>query len=280
MSGFTYVLMQNVVLLGVVAILGVLVGVLVTRARTGAARPDGTPDTDGAPAAPTETGTPATAESAVRMKAAPAATGPDSEADRSAARDDRPARSGHVEADSPGSESRENAGTSDGPDGPDDLHGPANPDDRSADASQQAGPDAPEPLDPPSTRGTAGDDTVARLQEQLEAARTYVEWLSAQMEEVEGHAAVEYGRLEAAALRALDETISADQVRIKRLEEELEKAHAEQLDHRQHLLVSEQRFESLRAALADRDARIAELDNELKQLRRPWVAQKIKEGPR
>ncbi len=151
--------------------------------------------------------------------------------------------------------------------------------------------DTPTPIDAVATTppgeaaddGEAGEDDserVADLQEQLEAARTYVEWLSAQIEEVQGQAAVEYGRLEAAALRALDETISADQLRIARLQDELAAAQAEQQNHRQHMLVNEQRFESLRAALADRDARIAELDNELVELRRPWGAQKVKEGPR
>ena len=142
------------------------------------------------------------------------------------------------------------------------------------------------PRTPPRRKAAASgslpvhDDRVAELQRKLDAARAHVEWLSVQMKEVEGQAAVEYGRLEAAALRALDETISADQLRIQRLQEDLAKSQAEQTDYRQHLVVSEQRFESLRAALADRDVRIAELDNELKQLRRLGVGLKVKEGPR
>lgn len=214
MSGWMYAFGQNLLLLAFVAALGVVVGLLIARART------------------VKTGAAAISEHS--------------------------------------SESSEAAETPESPESGEDTEAGAEV------TAVTAARDAGEAKDPADGR----DERITSLQRQLDAARERVEWLSAQMEEVEGHAAVEYGRLEAAALRALDETISADQQRIESLQEELAKAQAEQLDHHQHLLVSEQRFESMRSALADRDARIAELDNELKELRRHGAKQKVKEGPR
>lgn len=279
MSGWVYAFGQNLVLLAVVAILGVLVGLLIERARAagrGHTRPEPSPDADPEtsgttmPVAEPDTAEPVSAEQ------------PEDQSDDRAQPHTGQARAavGTPEEPEPTDPAE--------PTEPTEPTEPSKPasitesgDEQTPLRAENPGPRArPTPAVAPPGSRPVSDDRVAELQRKLDAARAHVDWLSAQMKEVEGHAAVEYGRLEAAALRALDETISADQLRIRRLQDELAKSQAEQSDYRQHLVVSEQRFESLRAALADRDVRIAELDNELKELRRHGVAQKVKEGPR
>ena len=114
----------------------------------------------------------------------------------------------------------------------------------------------------------------------LAAAQARIEALTDELAEREGRGEIEYGRLEAAAIRALDEIIAADQSRIDALQDDLAEARSSLRDSEQHLAVNDRTFESLRAALAERDSRITHLDNQLTQLQRAHADLQIKEGRR
>ncbi|MBO3142580.1 hypothetical protein [Dermatophilus congolensis] len=102
----------------------------------------------------------------------------------------------------------------------------------------------------------------------LAAANARIEALTEELNARSSKDAVEYGRLEAAALRSLDEIIEADQARIKQLTTSLEEIKKKSRTQERKLQVGEQRIGSLKNAIAERDSRILELDAELVKLRR------------
>lgn len=125
--------------------------------------------------------------------------------------------------------------------------------------------------------GEGGSDGVgARLQ----TAEARIESLTQELHRQEGQGAVEFGRLEAAAIRALDEIIDADQARISKLTTELQAAQEQIRELREHHEVAERRTTGLLSSLAERDARIIQLDRELTSLRRERETYRPEEGHR
>ncbi len=121
---------------------------------------------------------------------------------------------------------------------------------------------------------------VHQLERELAEAREQVVALTERARQDEIRAGIEYGRLEAAALRTLDDAIAAGQERIARLDDELSRAREAQAGSDRNLLACEQQAEALRSALAERDARIVHMDNEINALRLAGTAAHVEEGPR
>lgn len=98
---------------------------------------------------------------------------------------------------------------------------------------------------------------------ELAAAQSRITALVAELEQATKQHQIEFGRLESGALAALDETIVQGQAREQELADDLEDSRSRLREAERQLDLLQRRFDSLQQSLAQRDARVAELNEQL-----------------